>query len=75
LQCVRAGLPVCNVIDINPAKQGKFLPATGLRVEPPEEVLPRLRAGASIYVMNSNYLDEIRTHAGPSFNYIEIDHE
>jgi SAM-dependent methyltransferase len=75
LQCARAGTPVATVIDINPAKQGKFLPATGIRVEAPEDVLPRLPDGTTIYVMNSNYLDEIRTQAGPTFNYIGIDHE
>src|SRR5262249_48991840 len=58
LQCERDGTPVEAVIDITPAKQGKYLPATGLRVHSPAEVLPRLEAGATIYVMNSNYLEE-----------------
>jgi hypothetical protein len=75
LQCARAGAPVSTVIDINPAKQGKFLAATGLRVEAPGDALPRLADGTTIYVMNSNYLDEIRMLAGTTFNYIGIDHE
>jgi len=75
LRCARNGCPVSTVIDINPAKQGKFIPATGLKVEAPEDVLPRLSDGTAIYVTNSNYLDEIRTLAGTTFNYIGIDHE
>jgi hypothetical protein len=73
LQCVRDGTPVAAVIDINPAKQGKYLPATGLRVHAPADVLPDLPAGTTIYVMNSNYLDEIRAQAGTQFNYVGID--
>jgi hypothetical protein len=75
LQRMRGGAPIHTVVDINPAKQGKYLPATGLRVESPDDVLPRLSAGTTIYVMNSNYLDEIRVQAGPTFQYIGIDHE
>lgn len=73
LQCARDGTPVSAVIDINPAKQGKYLPATGLRVSAPGDVLPALQAGTTIYVMNSNYLEEIRSQAGAQFNYIGID--
>ena len=32
----RMGHPVTTVIDINPAKQGRYLPVTGLRVQPPQ---------------------------------------
>ncbi|MEX3964387.1 class I SAM-dependent methyltransferase [Paraburkholderia sp. EG286B] len=75
LRRMRGGAPIRTVIDINPAKQGKYLPATGLRIESPNDVLPRLSEGTTIYVMNSNYLDEIREQAGPTFQYIGIDHE
>ncbi len=71
----RAGYPVKTVIDINPAKQGKYLPATGLRVQPPKIAETELPDGATIYVMNSNYLDEIRAMTNNKFNYIGIDHE
>lgn len=74
LRC-RAGFPVQAVIDINPAKQGKFLPGTGLKVESPEEVLPRLERGAPIFIMNSNYLEEIKTMTSNHFTYILTDHE
>lgn len=67
------GLPLDFAIDINPAKQGKFLAGTGLAVLSPQEGLARMRPGADIFVMNSNYLDEIRTQAGPQFRYIPVD--
>jgi hypothetical protein len=65
----RAGHPVDRVIDINPDKQGRYLPATGLRVMSPAEGLDGLPQGSTIHVMNPNYLQEIRATAGPGFNY------
>jgi hypothetical protein len=70
----RSGRAVSSVIDINLAKQGKYLPATGLRVQSPEEVLAELPRGSTIYVMNSNYLDEIREMSGGSYTYVVVDH-
>jgi hypothetical protein len=70
----RFGQPVNIVIDINPAKQGKFLPSTGLLVQGPSEVLPLLPKDAIIYVMNSNYLAEIKQMSNNAFNYVEVDH-
>jgi hypothetical protein len=70
----RAGLPIQTVIDINPAKQGKYLPATGLLVQSPAQAFTMLPRGSTIYVMNSNYLDEIRKMSDDAFNYIEVDH-
>jgi hypothetical protein len=55
----RAGAAIDTVIDINPAKQGRHLAATGLRVQSPEEATARLPDGADVFVMNSNYLGEI----------------
>ena len=71
----RAGTPVDLVIDINPAKQGRFLAATGLRVHAPEEALPYLPPGADLFVMNRNYLAEIQVQTKYRFNYISPDHE
>lgn len=71
----RAGFPVEQVIDINPAKQGKFLPGTGLQVRSPQQGLAELPSGATIYVMNSNYLEEIKKMSGNIYIYIGIDHE
>lgn len=63
----RAGRSVERVIDINPAKQGKYLPATGLRVMSPQEGLAGLPKGSVIHVMNPNYLAEIAAMAGPDY--------
>lgn len=65
----RAGGKVDRVIDINPAKQGRFLPGTGLRVMSPEEGLADLPQGSLIQVMNPNYLEEIRNSSPPQFQY------
>ena len=71
----RAGHPVQRVIDINPDKHGRYLPATGLRVMSPAEGLEGLSPGSTIHVMNPNYLDEIRMLGGPSFNYKGMSNE
>jgi C-methyltransferase-like protein len=71
----RAGQPVDTVIDINPSKQGRFLPATGLVVKSPEKALGELPEGSTIFVMNSNYLEEIKQMSGNQFHCIGVDHE
>lgn len=71
----RVGQLINIVIDINPAKQGKYLPATGLLVQSPPDALAMLPNGSTIYVMNSNYLDEIRAVSRNAYKYIEVDHE
>ena len=70
----RQGRPLDLVIDINPAKQGKFLPATGLRVQSPERALASLPPESTIYVMNSNYLEEIKTMSHHAYTCIGVDH-
>lgn len=72
---MRSGQSVKTVIDINPAKQGKYLPLTGLQVESPENALRKISPGTTIYVMNSNYLEEIIKMSGNQYNYITIDNE
>jgi len=71
----RAGAPLDLVIDINPAKQGRHLAATGLRVHAPEEALAHLPPGADLFVMNRNYLAEIQAQTKHQLNYITPDHE
>ncbi|MCW5597317.1 MAG: methyltransferase domain-containing protein [Rhodocyclaceae bacterium] len=71
----RAGAGIDCVVDINPAKQGRYLPATGLRVSSPGEMLTQVATGADIYVMNGNYLAEIRRMTQDKFNYMTVDHE
>ena len=69
----RGGVPVEVLIDINPAKCGKFIPATGLEVMSPGEGIAVLRPDTDILVMNPNYLEEIRDMTGPQFNLIAVD--
>ena len=71
----RAGYEVDAVIDINPAKQGKYLAATGIQVQSPGQVLPQLPPGSTVFVMNSNYLDEIKRISNNAYHYIGIDNE
>jgi hypothetical protein len=71
----RADAAVDFVIDMNPAKQGRYIAATGLRVHAPEEALPHMRPGDDIYVMNRNYLAEIQQLTAHQFNYITVEHE
>lgn len=56
-------------IDINPAKQEKYLPATGLRVLSPESAFKYLNPGDIIFVMNPNYFNEIRYQGGTNYKY------
>jgi Methyltransferase domain len=69
----RAGTPIDTVIDINPAKQGRYLAATGLRVQSPEEAMARLPAGADLFIMNSNYLQEIEAATEHRYQCLLID--
>ena len=69
----RAGVRIETVVDINPAKQGSYLAATGLRVQSPEEAMAHLPAGADVFVMNSNYRDEIEALTAHRFHCITIE--
>ena len=71
----RAGACLGFAMDINPAKQGRFLPSTGLSVISPERGLSRLPLGANIFVMNRNYLSEIRAMAGDAYRYFTVPFE
>jgi hypothetical protein len=70
----RIGKPVTAVVDINTAKQGRFLPVTGLEVFSPANVLNQFADSSIVYVMNSNYIDEIKEMSLYQFiNYIGVD--
>jgi SAM-dependent methyltransferase len=71
----RFDYPVDMVIDINVAKQGKYLPGTGLKVKSPAEAMMILPEDSIVYVMNSNYIEEIIQMTGGIFNYIGADHD
>lgn len=69
----RVGQVMATAIDINPAKQGRYLPVTGLKVRSPDEALAILPKGSLIYIMNSVYSDEIRGMAGSNYKFLEIE--
>jgi SAM-dependent methyltransferase len=71
----RAGANIDFIIDINPAKQDKYLAAVGLKVFSPEEAMTHVEPGSTIFVMNGNYLPEIRQMTLNQFNYLTVDHE
>jgi hypothetical protein len=71
----RAGFPACTVIDINPAKQGKFLPGTGLEVKSPEAAMDAVPRESVLYVMNSNYLEEIKKMSNNAYQYVSVDND
>jgi SAM-dependent methyltransferase len=73
LLLMRNGFKIEVVIEINPAKQGKYLPLTGLLVHSPEEGLKNFDENNIIYVMNSNYLDEIKLFTNNKFKYLVVD--
>lgn len=71
----REGTLIDIVIDINPTKQGKYLPASGLIVHSPIEALKLLEPGTPIFVMNPKYLDEIISQAGKQYRYVKVKHD
>ena len=69
----RAGVNIDLVIDINPAKQGKFMAGSGLKISSPGEGMKTLQTGEDVFVMNSNYLQEIVALTNNQLNYIQVD--
>lgn len=67
------GLKLDFAIDINPAKQSGHLAGTGLEVLSPSNAMARLSAGDRVFVMNSNYLDEIVRAGGNALQYTALD--
>jgi len=75
LLMARSGENIDLVIDINPAKQGLYLPATGLQVQPPQFVSEQLAPGSEIFLMNKNYLNEVQQLTANQFNFTTVDHD
>jgi SAM-dependent methyltransferase len=63
------------IIDINPAKQGKYISGSGILIHTPQEASEMLKQGSNVFVMNPNYLSEIVTQSGNKFNYLTVGHE
>jgi len=73
LMMERAGVQVDLAVDINPAKQGRYLPVTGVKVHAPDDAMKALPATSNIFVMNGNYLGEIRAATQDRYAYITVD--
>lgn len=71
----RMGVGIDLVIDINPSKQGRYLACSGLRVMSPTQAMQILQPRDTVFVMNSNYLDEIVAQSGNQYQYYKVDHE
>jgi hypothetical protein len=70
----REGARIDMAIDINPAKQGRFLPVTGLQVQSPAAAMESLPSNTRILIMNGNYLEEIKALTNNRYSYILVDH-
>lgn len=68
----RAGAQNLILVDINPAKQGRYLPLTGFQVHSPEQLRQKLAPGSDIYVLNPNYLGEVRELTQGAYTYIGV---
>jgi SAM-dependent methyltransferase len=73
LNMQRIGANIDLVIDINPAKQGKYMAGNGLKVFSPQEGIKMLQADDNVFVMNTNYLQEIVSLTNNQFKYIQVD--
>jgi SAM-dependent methyltransferase len=69
----RAGTKVNTIIDINPAKQGKYIAGTGIQINSSSQVIDTIPFGADVFVMNGNYLGEINDLTQNRLNLIAID--
>lgn len=72
LYMARHGVNVSFAIDINPAKQGKYLAGSGLVVRSPEDAFTSMSNGDRIFVMNENYLEEIVECSGNRYIYHQV---
>jgi len=70
----RASVDVDMIIDINPAKQGKYAAASGYEIYSPERAFETLAPSSCVFVMNSNYIDEIVRQSQNLFRYIKVDY-
>jgi C-methyltransferase C-terminal domain len=69
----RAGAKVDIVVDINPAKQGKYIAGTGILIHSYAQSIDIIPDGSNVFVMNSNYLSEINDTVDGRLHLIAID--
>ncbi len=75
LQAAKSGHTIEAAIDVNPAKQGKYLPITGIPVISPEQAMQQLPATTHVLIMNSNYRNEIIEMSREKFTYSVIEND
>lgn len=68
-----AGIDFDCAIDINPVKQQRYIAGTGLKVLSPEQAVEALPANSLVFVMNSNYFDEIAKQSHHRFRLVKVD--
>jgi hypothetical protein len=59
MHLIKAGIPIQNLIDINPNKQSKFTALTGIQIISPEQFCS-IGAGSTLIIVNPNYEAEIK---------------
>ena len=69
----RAGTKVDTIIDINPAKQGKYIAGTGIQINSLSQVINTIPIGSDVFVMNGSYLSEINDMTHNRLNLIAVD--
>jgi SAM-dependent methyltransferase len=70
----RMGISIESIIDINPAKQGRYIACTGLKISPPE-ILKNAPSNTNVIIMNGNYASEIKELTKGQFNYYGVENE
>jgi Methyltransferase domain len=70
---MRNGFKIDFAVDINPAKQGRYLAVSGVKIISPKELEQLPENNIDIYLMNSNYLAEVKAITDSRYNYIKID--
>jgi SAM-dependent methyltransferase len=70
----RNGADLVTAIDLNPAKQGRHVAVTGLPIISPAQAMDALPPDSLVFVMNSNYHDEIVAQSRHRFQYARVDH-
>jgi SAM-dependent methyltransferase len=69
---LRHGYQIDCVVDINPAKQNRFLPVTGLEVISPGRLNREFSDGDIVFIANPNYASEIVEMTENRFKYVDI---
>ena len=71
----QAGVTFDMAVDINPVKQNRYMAGTGIPIVSPATALGRLPEDALVFVMNSNYFDEIVAQSRGRFRLAKADQD